>query len=85
MTTLLIIGLSTIGAAVLLGAPIWFAFKNAAEGYQDAEGFHLGIEPPPAEAPLLEVPVQAKMGPTGTKVAASAVSPRNTLVIAGDI
>lgn len=85
MTTLLILGLSTVGVVVLLGAPVWFAYRNAAEGYQDAEGFHLGVQPPPAEAPLLEMPVQANAGEAGARKNASTTTPRNALVVAGDI
>ncbi|MBP7143150.1 MAG: hypothetical protein KBA71_14670 [Opitutaceae bacterium] len=85
MTTLLILGLSTAGVVVLLGAPVWFAFRNAAVGYQDAEGFHLGVEPAPAEAPLLELPVQTKAAEAGAKKSPSMASDRNSLVVAGDI
>ncbi len=56
MNLLLILSLSVAGI-LLLGAPLYFAFRNAAEGYQDASGFHLGVEPKPVELPVLAMPV----------------------------
>ncbi len=71
MNLLLIVSLSALGI-VVLGAPLYFALRNAAEGYQDAEGFHLGVEPKPAELPVLALP-----GVTAT--ATGAIAPRKTV------
>jgi len=84
MNTVLILSLSAAGVLVLLGAPLYFAFRNSAVGYQDAEGFHLGIEPKPVEAPLLEMPSKAGIADVAPRKTPEAIKSRADFAVAGD-
>lgn len=54
MTTLLFVSLGLCTLALIGGAPVYLAFKNAATGYEDDQGFHLGVQSAPVMAVTAE-------------------------------
>lgn len=86
MNLFLILSLSAAGL-VVLGAPLYFAFRSAAEGYQDADGFHLGVEPKPVELPVMAMPLPtaSAAAPIVVRKAVSEPTAHKELVDAGSI
>jgi len=73
-----------VATVSVLGAPLYLAFKNAAVGYEDEHGFHLGEQPAPVDSTL---PYPSQMAAPGsvasTKKAIHVAAVTPELTVAG--